>query len=343
MLKEIGSEFWTSGPVMRNKVYLISGRTALDYIIRDIKKSYNIRSVLLPSYCCDTMIEPFYRHNIMVRFYDIYFDETNGLSAELPQAQENEILYYMTFFGFHHLKGVNVNEIKNDFTVVIEDTTHSWLSGDKNCYADYSYSSFRKWTGFDGIALASKTNGFFWKFPEVTGADYLALRKQAFSKKRAFMDLNIGDKQEFLELFNKAEELLERDYVGYRASTETLSAFFQLDILYIAKRRQRNARFLIEGLQDCTGLKLMFQTMEDNEVPLFVPVLVMDKRDELRKYLIDHAIYCPIHWPKSMYHGQISERAEMIYRQELSLVCDQRYDSEDMKRIVGCIKEYYKK
>ena len=72
-------------------------------------------------------------------------------------------------------------------------------------------------------------------------------------------------------------------------------------------------------------------------------VYLREVEKELRKYLIDNAIYCPIHWPKSKFHNGINQRAEMLYSQELSLVCDQRYGSEDMNRIVECIRKYYKR
>lgn len=122
-----------------------------------------------------------------------------------------------------------------------------------------------------------------------------------------------------------------------------MAAFLQLDTTHIARNRQRNARILIDGLQDIPEIELMFQTMQDDEVPLFVPVLLRENRAKLRKYLIDNAIYCPIHWPKSEFHKGISQRAEMLYSQELSLVCDQRYGSDDMNRIVECIRKYYKR
>lgn len=343
MLKEIGSEFWNDGPARRDKIYLLSGRTALEYIIRDIVKYHNVKSALLPSYCCHTMIEPFFRHGISVRFYDVYFDEMNGLSVEIPQAQKNEIFYYMTYFGFHQLMGANMNKINKDFTVVIEDKTHSWLSGSSRFYADYSYVSYRKWTGFDAIALANKETGAFSDFPEAINIKYSNLRKRAFSMKRLFMDSDIGEKQGFLNLFEKAEELLETDYVGYKPSADTMAAFLQLDTTYIAEKRQRNAKILIHGLQDIPEIELMFQTLQDDEVPLFVPVLLRENRAELRKYLINNAIYCPIHWPKSEFHEGISQRAEMLYSQELSLICDQRYGSDDMYRIVECISKYYKR
>lgn len=340
-MKEIGSEFWDDGPVRRDKVYLLCGRTALEYIICDIVKHHRINSALLPSYCCYTMIEPFYRHNISVRFYDVYFDKKNGLSAEVPEVQEKEIFYYMTYFGFDRLMGIDLQKVKKTCTVLIEDRTHSWMIENTGCEADYSYISYRKWTGFDAIALASKESGTFSEFPKAIHTEYSRIKRQASSMKRAYIYSDIGEKQSFLDLFGEAETLLEKDYVGYQPTSETMAALLKLDIAYIAEVRRRNARFLVNELKDVPEIQLMFQTIEDEEVPLFVPILVRKDREELRKKLIDNSIYCPVHWPQSIYHKQSSSRAGELYQQELSLICDQRYDLDDMKRIVEQIRNYY--
>lgn len=343
MIREIGSEFWNDGPVKKNEIYLLSGRTALEYIIRDIIKNHDVESVLIPSYCCHTMIEPFVRNNISVRFYDVYFSEFGGLSVDIPSARKNEIFYYMTYFGFCHLNGADRAKLREEFTVIIKDNTHSWLSKDNDCCADYSYVSYRKWTGFDAISCAKKINGFFSEFPKEMNIRYSDIRKQAFSMKRTFMNSGVGKKQTFLKLFSDAENVLETDYVGYKPSTETMAAFLQLDTEYIVKKRQQNAKILIDGLKGISEIKLIFQSLQLEETPLFVPVLIRENRDALRKFLIDNEIFCPIHWPKSNYHSKFSQRAEEIYNQELSLVCDQRYDFEDMERMVSCIKKYYKR
>lgn len=343
MIKEIGSDFWNDGPVRQDQIYLLSGRTALEFIIRDIIKQHSIRSVLLPSYCCHTMIEPFFRHGISVRFYDVYFDEQRGLSVDVPELQDDEAFYYMTYFGFSDLSGVDLRKIRESCATVIEDKTHSWLNRSSNCGTDYSYVSYRKWTGFDAIALATKAKGFFSELPTKVNKKYSAMRRQAFAIKRAFIESDEGEKNHFLNLFGEAEELLETDYVGYKPMMETMAAFLQLDTVQITESRRRNAEILINGLNDIPEIKLIFQTMNDNDVPLFVPILVRKNRTELRKYLIDNAIYCPIHWPKSTYHDGISKRAEKLYQQELSLICDQRYNSDDMNRIVERIKNYYKR
>ena len=76
-----------------------------------------------------------------------------------------------------------------------------------------------------------------------------------------------------------------------------------------------------------------------NDCPLFVPILYKN-RNELREYLIKKEIYCPIHWPKPFKENEISN---LLYEKEISLVCDQRYTADDMKRIVKEIKGFIEK
>ena len=73
-------------------------------------------------------------------------------------------------------------------------------------------------------------------------------------------------------------------------------------------------------------------------VPIFVP---KNRRNELKQYLINNEIYCPIHWPVSKFH-QLDDKTQYIYENELSLVCDQRYIEEDMYRMVKTIKQFWK-
>ena len=342
MLNEIGSEFWEVSPVKSDKRYFLSGRTALEYIIRDIKKNSNIDSVLLPSYCCHTMIEPFCRHKIAVRFYSVYFDDITGICLKIPDRKENEIFYYMTYFGYQRISGLDMKKIRKNHNIVIEDKTHSWLSGLNRQNYDYSFASFRKWSGFDGIAEAEKLVGVFTNFPCKTHKKYCKLRKKAFLLKNQFISRGYGQKEEFLSLYNEAEKLLETDYMGYQPLHDTMEAFLNLDLGFLAEKRKQNARILIQGLKEIPEIKLLFDKVEDQDVPLFVPIMIKDKRDDLRKYLIDRKVYCPVHWPLSDFHGKLNEPEKILYEQELSLICDQRYSKEEMERVVDLIYQYFK-
>lgn len=340
-MKEIGSEFWDSSPFSSKKIFLLSGRTALDYIIQDIKKYHIIKTVFLPSYCCHTMIEPFLRHNISVKFYDIYAD-TEGLRAQVPEIQDGTIFYCMTYFGFTKIDGIDIKEIRESAEVIIEDQTHSWLTGRSFEGVDYCYVSYRKWAGFDAIAMAEKCCDFFDEFPSRQNEKYCSMRRKAMEMKKNFIEYGLGDKQEYLNLFAEAEELLEKDYVGYAPKADTVAAFYCFDAERVKAIRRRNAEILIESLKDIPEIQLMFPAMEDDDAPLFVPILVPYGRNELRKYLIANSIYCPIHWPLSDLHRGISSRAEIVYDQELSLICDQRYEPKDMLRIADRVKEFFK-
>ena len=343
MRREIGSEFWNAGPQRRDDVYLLSGRTALEFIIRDILKNHNINSVLLPSYCCHTMIEPFCRHGIQVRFYDVFCGNDGGLCADVPEIRKNEIFYYLTYFGFDRISGVYIEEIKKQAEIIIEDCTHAWLARERMECSDYSYASFRKWTGFSGIAIASKANGAFAEIPYERNDRYCKMRRQASAMKREFIETGVGDKQRFLSLFGEAEELLEADYIGYLPEDSAVFELMNFDVRQAKEIRRKNAFVLLEGLQDISNITLLYKELSEQDAPLFVPILVPQDRMGLRKYLIENSIYCPVHWPLSSYHEEISDRAKVLYEQELSLLCDQRYGAEDMNKIIECIRTYYKR
>lgn len=355
MSKEIGSDFCKAEHLKDDSKYFLSGRTALDYIIRDIMKSHKVKSALLPSYCCHSMIEPFRRNGIEVRFYDVFPDKESGICVCIPDAQQDEIFYDAFYFGYTDKKGYDRNKIRSQWKILIEDQTHSWLSSYKSIVEEdtqdidykihplkYSYISYRKWSGFAGIASAKKYGDIFQEeCLKDINERYSRLRLKAVAMKEQYLAGKGGEKQEYLSLFHQAEELLETNYIGYRPTTEDLEKLMNLDTLFIIRRRKENAEILVNGLKKVSEIKLLFPVVKEGDVPLFVPILVEEKRDKLRKYLIQHGVYCPIHWPISEWHKGLSVRGTVIYGQELSLICDQRYESEDMIKIVELIVDFF--
>ena len=348
IMKEIGSEFWSTDSRRDEKLFFLSGRTALEFIIRDIKASRDVESVALPSWCCHTMIAPFFRHGIQIRFYQVFFDSQRGLCAEKPKPEKNEIFYYMTYFGHCSINGLSLAEVVREWNCVISDETHSWLSTEfmfnsENIVPNYRFVSCRKWTGVYGISIAIKSGEKFSICPEYRQNEtYLAMRKNAARLKMNYINGYICDKQEYLDKFSAAEEMLETDYIGYAPSVESIEQLCNFDKNFAMNRRRENAEFLVRRLAGIAEMTLLFDELKAGEVPLFVPVLVAkEDRDGLRKWLIRKEIYCPVHWPLSDWHTGISNLARDIYEQELSLLCDQRYQLEDMERIASAIEEYY--
>ncbi|MEG1781527.1 MAG: hypothetical protein RR242_09510, partial [Clostridium sp.] len=124
----------------------------------------------------------------------------------------------------------------------------------------------------------------------------------------------------------------------YASTAEDLERIKELDIEFLRKKRRENAKVLLQILSELA----FFPNLEQNDCPLFVPISVpYGKRDALKQYLITQQIYCPGHWPVSQLHT-LTAQTKFIYESELSIVCDQRYDIEDMKRISNEITTFLK-
>lgn len=341
-MKEIGSDFWKS-ELSRNDIhFFLSGRTALDYIIRDIQIENKFCSVLLPSYCCHTMIEPFVHHGMNIRFYDVYFSQ-GKFYVDIPEPKKEEIFFSIIYFGYHKLSGINSEFVRSKWDCIIEDCTHSWLMrGTTKEFYNYRFTSYRKWTGIGAIAIAEKKGSRFRiKKPSRINRKYGQIVQSAEEKKKEYIEDNKGDKSEYLRMFQNAEELLTENYMDYIPEYESFYRLANLNVNMIMNKRRENAEILLKHLSNIDKITPLVSKVNPEDVPLFVPVMIdSDKRDLLRQYLIEKQIYCPIHWPISNLH-QISERAKGIYNMELSLICDQRYGKEEMDRIAEVLKSFY--
>ncbi len=323
---EIGSEFWDV-PMSKEKnnifpdsaQWFLSGRSALTGIIRKIKDKRNIHTVSMPSWCCDSMIIPFLREKIEVQFYPVYWEK--ALVQEINK--DSDIVFVMDYFGY-----------TSNYTIshpcVIRDVTHSIFSHQYDD-AKYYFGSLRKWCGV-------KTGGYAWDIKaETVAADqyFINMRTMAMQRKKMYLSGKIREK-DYLTIFNDAEERLDNLEGVFEADGKDVEIAQYLDVSHIREQRRNNAVILMNAFADC----LLFPDLSENDCPMFVPILVADgKRDQLRQYLIKQGIYCPVHWPVSQYH-RLNEQERKIYDNELSLVCDQRYDKRDMLRIVEAVKNF---
>lgn len=330
MIKEIGSEFWDV-PTSEHKSnifptktnWYLSGRSALTAIIENLT---DCKSVAMPSWCCDSMIYPFIKAGFEVKFYPVYFDS----ELIVKPSFDCDVLFLMDYFGYTQ-KPLDLSKYSG---IVIRDITHSFFSYEYND-ADYYFGSLRKWCGVLTGGFAYSENGEEISKAKAENSEYINLRKQAMKEKERYINNGqIGDKS-YLATFEKAEECLENAGI-FMADNNDITLANKLDINKIKSTHRENAKVLMTAFSDY----LIFKSISNTDCPMFVPILVPNgKRDALRKKLIEEKIYCPIHWQISEYHN-IGKNEEYIYNNELSLVCDQRYTTDDMNRMVKVIKEF---
>src|SRR5699024_4180997 len=107
-----------------DSAYTFSGRTAIELAIKDIKLERQVESVYMPSYCCDSMIEPFIKNNVKVLYYDVNF-EGNEITYDINLDTECDIFFAMSYFGLEKFKqDFEIESFAKQGKVVIEDVTH---------------------------------------------------------------------------------------------------------------------------------------------------------------------------------------------------------------------------
>ena len=357
MKKEIGSEFWTGcsqqgrhgckwqQPKGWSLIETLSGRVALEYVVESLKL-IGATSVYMPSYCCYTMIEPFLKHGLKVAFYDVVLTET-GLKRQFNPNHCCDVVFMLDYSGhIDEETSVIAKEQKAKGKTLIYDATHSIYSVFDPTIYDYVFGSYRKWMDVNCGFVATKNTidnniQTDWKqFDE-----YIDMRTRMFDLKFHYMNDEDVDKQQFLAWINEAEEMLEQNYHHTLPDSRSLEVLTRTDLPTLMMARRNNAKILMDGIADLADerIRCFVKKMNAHDTSLFVPVWIQaDIRNDLRRYLIEHDIYCPVHWPLSYLHV-ISDEAKQLYQSELSLVCDQRYDHFDMYRIVETIKNYLKK
>ena len=338
MAKELGSEFWNvptasaeSGVFPQSTQWYLSGRSALQAIIAELN---DIKTVAMPSWCCDSMVKPFADAGIKVDFYPVYLQQ--GLVQEINT--DCDALFLMDYFGFSS-DAPKLSEYKG---IVIRDITHSVFSAVYND-AQYYFGSLRKWCGVLTGGYARTKDGHALIAGNADASDYTGLRAEAMRLKDCYISGtadtsgNIVCDKKYLKIFDSAEDILENIGIAPAAENDVYLARL-LDVDFIVSRRRANARILMDAFSDW----LIFKKLRDTDCPMFVPVIVPDnERNALRRFLISRDIYCPVHWPVSKYH-RLNENERRLYDNELSLVCDQRYTEEDMRYMVDTIKAFRK-
>lgn len=350
-MREIGSEFWLerepAAVSQRDGCYVLSGRTAIDLIIQDVAERRPVRKVYMPAWGCDSMLAPFLSHGVEIGFYDIspaeiaenaekasgrIISAISALSAGQKELSES-ILYVTNYFGYENTLPIEiVKRYKEKGAVIFYDRTHSFLMDNDPflAVADYSFASIRKWMGVISGAVVDGVKDYQLKpYP------YLECKEQAMRMKKAFIEGDTSiDKQTFLSLYGEFGHHLAEDYQNYEMDDLSYALYKTEDIATMRRKRKENAKYLHENLK---GVRFMGE-FTDNAVPLFVPVFFdsSEQRNAVRKKLIEAQIYCPIHWPKPAMIPADFE-VNKIYDTELSLICDQRYNLEDMDRLVTLI------
>lgn len=339
-MREIGSEFeWKDIPSdncnsfcfrgVNDYAFTFSGRTSLEIILKNIPEA---KKALLPSYCCKSMIEPFQNAGMDICFYRVNCNEQLAIDLRIPD--DVDTLLWCNYFGYS-VKMPNLYSFKQRGGIVIEDITHSFFSKEPyHLQSDFLVASIRKWLPMLCGGYCAQIKGKLEVKPtKYPPENFLKEKKSAMILKKKY--LTNGDEKKksvFMPMFSHSNAWLGDNYSNLKMDLESEQIITHVDMEYIRKCRIKNASVLHEGLKSSDLIKPLF--LEQNmDCPLFVPVVIENgKRDFIQRKLIENGIFCPIHWPKPN-----TECKSDLYEVELSLICDQRYNEQDMQRIISVL------
>lgn len=354
---EIGSEFWIDSMIMNNNSEEIpnwlsqfgnvslttSGRGALLLLLNQIKP--RIMRALLPSYICESVIKPFEKLGYEVIFYDIGKD-LKPIDIEFITKSQIGVFLHMGYFGFPTNDDLSnlISSLRTKSIITIEDVTHTMFSKQNiPLNSDFVIGSIRKWIGIPSGGFLATNKNVKLK-PKNKKNEFTELRKLSLLQKSEYIktgDKNI--KSSFLEGFTQAEILLDQDNDYYTIDNDSKKILKNFNYNHLETTRRLNFSFLQEKLSNIKEVEFIFSQLEDSIVPIFFPIYVEDNRNELRSLLTKNEIYCPVHWPiPNQLIRKLHTSTQNIYDSVLSIPCDQRYQIEDMQRIVDVIVNYFK-
>jgi dTDP-4-amino-4,6-dideoxygalactose transaminase len=345
--RHISSENCAIRSVAENEkaIFTSSGRGAIKLLLESIKQDR--KRALLPSYTCDSVLKPFKEAHYEMDFYLLDNDlsiRTNDFLRKI-ESYNPSIIFFQSYFGFDTLNNIlpYYKSLKERGIVIIEDITHSWLSGINKTDSDYYIISFRKWMEIpDGGAQISIDRQFEESSLEFEHTEVITLFSKASQLKNEYMNSGNEDlKDLFRPMFYRIEEILNTNTEVFRMSDMTATILNNADFELIKNKRRKNY-LRLSSMFPCVGdLAPVFNSLEDGIVPLYFPVIVRNDREQCQQYFAERKVYCPVIWPiPANIKTAVNENDLSLFRKILCIPCDQRYDEEEMDKIAQIGKDY---
>lgn len=286
-------------------------RTAFLYVV--MKRGY--KKVYLPFYLCGCMFFTLKEQGIAYEFYHIDAD----FRPLLGETEDDAVVLLVNYFG--SLSGEEMREYQKKYKNIIVDNTQAFF--DKPQQGIDTIYSCRKWFG--------TADGAYLYMDEIP-PDYDSLDTDASAERMVHILQRYEDNEvDNYSLYAAVEENLDTMPI-LKMSLLTQNILQAIDYDSISDIRRRNYGVLSEALSNDNRLKLNCRS-----VPFMYP-FYCDNAVGIRERLKAHKCYLPVLWPNVREYPE--DWIERKYGDNILLLpCDQHYTEEDMKRLVGILKE----
>lgn len=309
-MKEIGGYFglekFISNEYYSELIALNTGRNALLYLL----KARKVKKLFIPWYLCNSISEMLksYKHH-----YEYYSVSRNFMPIFNKRLEDNEYLFLVNYYG--QLTEEKILEFKEKYKNIILDDTQSFFQ--KPIKVIDTIYSCRKYFGVpDGAYLST---------------DKLLNENLNVAKSRDRMKHILGRfegvAQDYYSDFKKNEISLKNEELKYMSKL-THNILSVINYEQVIKSRNENFTYLHKKLKNMNKLDLLIPNG-----PFAYPFYI-DNGIAIRRKLGNKKIYIPILWPNVL-EDCPEDSLEYDYAANiLPLPCDQRYDINDMNKII---------
>ena len=299
-----------------------SGRSSLRLAADSVLKN---KKVLLPNFLCGIIPDILSSCGVLFEYYPVKQDLVPDKDA--IASMDFDALYGINYFGavYDWARVLPSPEI-----ILIEDNVFLGCF-EKNDNVDtwIGFNSFRKIMPVaDGSIILSTIPLAHDRIHPETPM-FSKVKYQGKRLKQAYLSSGQGGEEDYLNLLQKGERLLEAQIDIHRMSDHSTWILIEQGCRMsesLAARR-KNYELLSRMLGD-------YAIDICPRFPSFIPLLVPD-RDGLRRHLKSQSIFLPVHWPPP--DGVRND----IYDSIISVPVDDRYDPSDMAHIATAILDYY--
>ena len=269
---------------------LATGRSALLHLIKRLPRQH-ARTVLLPCYVAEGVIEPFLRSEFTIRFYRLRADLTpipEDIAALLDQTSDVAVVVLVHYFGFSARSVELDTMLKRHSPIVVDDFAHApfarTASGqaavDNTQVALFSLNKFLPVA--DGAILCSNRSDIDVSLDDRTLVELPNHVQQAYldhlQAARDLFESNDSARARILlgnlgASYERYYAFINSDLRPFRQSAHSRSVEDAFPLADMIERRSINARILYQEL-DNPIFSLVHETLPPTVVPFCIPARV---------------------------------------------------------------------
>ncbi len=284
---------------------------------------------MVPSYTCDTVIQPLIQAGYSIIDYPI----NKNLTIDTVRAMHiyrkchADIMVTHPYYGMDLADEENnmLEELHDKGCTIIVDLTQCLFSQHRKSFVDYYVGSTRKWFAIPDGAFAIG-NKKLCNTPLTYNTPIIELQTAAMQLRDEYLhDGNAEKKTKSIKLSHEAEDLMNQTISPHAMSINSKAILANENIDKISKIRISNYRYLYEGLKDADCIELVTNDLNRlTTAPLYFPFYTKDMI-HMQNILAKEHIYLRNIWtPKDNI---------------LTIAIDQRYDLDDMQRVIDCFTQ----